>query len=545
MLLAACAVFFFHSDATASARAIRIVGSSHAVQPHAEAFVTARTPARARCSLSLAFNGKPVGASAPTRSGVSRELEFFWRFPAGARKGPWIATVQCAGTAAAPSVAIEIADAGAASSHPVHHLVVHVTRGSSRGLPRVSERPSSGAKGGGAYAYPAYGSVIVHASEWFGGHGVDVKSNGYSGNPNGTWQCVELFERFINARGWFHGIAGAGSRGAVNLFDNVPSSAFDKHRNGSGYVPVPGDAVIFSDGNYGHVAIVNSVGGGQVDLVEQNASANGRTSIGISGSTLGKDGREVPVGVLHAKANSAPPAGSPSPSPTPPAAGGGLAFPVQNTGETLPDGVYFRNSPHTADTSAIPGLGVYAGEQVSLSCYGFGDAVGPYSDALWYRVANVTRPTTNGIANVGWLNAHYINDGKLANQVDAGVPVCAGYLGSPEASPSPAPSEPTGPSAPTPSPTYGETTGGVAHTWTNYLNAGGNEGPSIGSNATVQIACKIAGFAVADGNTWWYRIESSPWNGAYYVSADAFYNNGQTSGSLHGTPFVDPAVASC
>ncbi len=55
----------------------------------------------------------------------------------------------------------------------------------------------------------------------------------------------------------------------------------------------------------------------------------------------------------------------------------------------------------------------------------------------------------------------------------------------------------------------------------------------------------LQGFRVADGNTWWYRIASSPWNGAFYASADAFYNNGQTSGSLHGTPFVDVNVANC
>lgn len=63
--------------------------------------------------------------------------------------------------------------------------------------------------------------------------------------------------------------------------------------------------------------------------------------------------------------------------------------------------------------------------------------------------------------------------------------------------------------------------------------------------ATVEISCRLTGFKVADGNTWWYRIPSSPWNNAYYVSADAFYNNGQTSGSLHGTPFVDPSVPGC
>jgi surface antigen len=98
---------------------------------------------------------------------------------------------------------------------------------------------------------------------------------------------------------------------------------------------------------------------------------------------------------------------------------------------------------------------------------------------------------------------------------------------------------------PPPTPTWGETAGGVAHTWTNYTNAGGSQGPSIGGGQTVQIACKLTGFKVADGNTWWYRIASAPWNNAYYVSADAFYNNGQTSGSLIGTPFVDPAVANC
>jgi hypothetical protein len=57
--------------------------------------------------------------------------------------------------------------------------------------------------------------------------------------------------------------------------------------------------------------------------------------------------------------------------------------------------------------------------------------------------------------------------------------------------------------------------------------------------------CRVQGFRVADGDTRWYRIGSSPWSGAYYASADAFYNNGQTSGSLVGTPFVDPNVAGC
>jgi NlpC/P60 family len=100
---------------------------------------------------------------------------------------------------------------------------------------------------------------------------------------------------------------------------------------------------------------------------------------------------------------------------------------------------------------------------------------------------------------------------------------------------------------PTQSPetTFPETTGSVVHTWTDYADAGGSEGPEIPSNDTIRVSCKISGFAVQDGNTWWYRLASSPWNNAYYGSADAFYNNGQTSGTLKGTPFVDANVPSC
>lgn len=110
---------------------------------------------------------------------------------------------------------------------------------------------------------------------------------------------------------------------------------------------------------------------------------------------------------------------------------------------------------------------------------------------------------------------------------------------------SPPPSQGDGAPASPPPPTYSETTGGETHTWTNYTNAGGYEGPTIPAYTTVQIACKLQGFRVANGNTWWYRIASDPWNNAYYASADAFYNNGQTSGSLRGTPWVDPNVRDC
>jgi surface antigen len=93
--------------------------------------------------------------------------------------------------------------------------------------------------------------------------------------------------------------------------------------------------------------------------------------------------------------------------------------------------------------------------------------------------------------------------------------------------------------------TFTETVGGVTHTWTNYSDAGGTQGPSIAGGQGVQVSCRVSGFKVADGNTWWYRIASAPWSDNYFASADAFYNNGATSGTLYGTPFVDVAVPVC
>lgn len=92
---------------------------------------------------------------------------------------------------------------------------------------------------------------------------------------------------------------------------------------------------------------------------------------------------------------------------------------------------------------------------------------------------------------------------------------------------------------------YPEIVGGEAHNWTDYRTAGGKEGPLIPAYRTVQIACKLRGYRVQDGNRWWYQIASSPWRGHFYVSADAFYNNGQSHGTLRDTPFVDPRIPNC
>jgi hypothetical protein len=90
-----------------------------------------------------------------------------------------------------------------------------------------------------------------------------------------------------------------------------------------------------------------------------------------------------------------------------------------------------------------------------------------------------------------------------------------------------------------------EVSGGLAHTWSNPLTAGGRPGPEIFPRERVRIACRVHGFTVQDGNSWWYLIDSRPWSRHYFVTADTFYNNGETSGSLRGSAFVDHAISGC
>lgn len=117
----------------------------------------------------------------------------------------------------------------------------------------------------------------------------------------------------------------------------------------------------------------------------------------------------------------------------------------------------------------------------------------------------------------------------------------------PNPTPTPAPPHPQPtPTHPPTQTTYPETAGSTGgNTFTNPANAGAPLGQRVGDYQTIRVSCRLTGWKAQDGNTWWYRIASSPWNNAFYAPADNYYNNGATSGSLIGTPFVDTKVPMC
>ncbi|MFI5497205.1 hypothetical protein [Actinoplanes sp. NPDC051859] len=103
---------------------------------------------------------------------------------------------------------------------------------------------------------------------------------------------------------------------------------------------------------------------------------------------------------------------------------GSTIYTVMNTSEEPPDGVWFRNSPHTNDTDRVTGLGVYQNERVRAICWADGDAVGRYGNRIWYNAENLSRATAGGRTNAGFLNTHYVDDGMSAGHPAPGVPKC-------------------------------------------------------------------------------------------------------------------------
>ena len=163
-----------------------------------------------------------------------------------------------------------------------------------------------------AYGWQPFGTTLIKGTDWFNGRGVDVRSNGGNGCASGCavrgtygtkYQCVELVNRFVRTQGWVtSNIMG----NAGQLLDKAPAESFARHAAGDGYMPVPGDIVVWTGGStgYGHVAVVSAVGGGEVTFVEQNASKSGSYHLKVDATgRLARYGSLYHIGYLHALAN--------------------------------------------------------------------------------------------------------------------------------------------------------------------------------------------------------------------------------------------------
>jgi hypothetical protein len=99
--------------------------------------------------------------------------------------------------------------------------------------------------------------------------------------------------------------------------------------------------------------------------------------------------------------------------------------------------------------------------------------------------------------------------------------------------------------APAVGPTWTETAFSQSKTFADYVNAGYPLGAPLSPGQPVKVSCRVRGFVVQDGDPWWYRLASPPWNGHYYATSDVFYNTPNTSGNPINGVVVDKRVPVC
>ncbi len=174
--------------------------------------------------------------------------------------------------------------------------------------------------------------------------GTAAKSNGsYTGSGTacaGTggiagglqYQCVELVMRHFKSKWnlrWYGN--------ARDLLNGAPRDTVSVFRNGdAAHPPVPGDMVVWEVGPWGHVALVTAVGGGFVDVIEQNVSnGNGKARLPFANGRIGaRWGSWVPAGWAHAKANTS---GGANPGGANTSGGGTSCGKLSITGGTIDD----------------------------------------------------------------------------------------------------------------------------------------------------------------------------------------------------------------
>lgn len=488
-----------------------IISAPRHVRAGQQVVISADVGRNAACRLLLSRHGRQVTHSAFGAS-ASGELEWVWTVPKRVAPGTTSATVLCASHRHHPSVRIR-----AAGRHRGHlPLARHI-----RVVPiRSNESPLLTGLGG--TAYPGYGTVLVPGSDWFGGHGVDVVSNGRAGSGYGVWQCVNLVTRFVAAEHFGPTIWG----NANQLYADANSAYYDHHPNRSGYIPVPGDIITMAGGPYGHVVIVDRVVGNTIYVVEQNASASGRSAliVGSDGFISGEYGLAV-IGTLHAKANANPPGAStpppsssstaPPPSAAPdwvaPAGSSPKTYQVYGTGS---DGLFERSGPGTsyAEAGWLPD-----GANAAIACQ-VQSTSAVNGSSIWDRLTD------------GYFVADYYINTPVVGQFTPGLAQCV-HPGSTSST-----GTSSGSSPPAAAPTWHAPAGSVPQSYAVYgtgtdglfeRTGPGSSYSEVGvlpNGTAIQIACQTRSSSSVNGSPIWDLLTTGYFVADYYVNTPVVGN---------------------
>jgi len=493
--------------------------------------ITVRVARQSTCALTLSgphrMHAGPYPAAMQQTFGT-----WLWTVPAGVRGGVWRGTVACRSGKHLRKVLrtrLLVAASRSNSAALVAKGSMIVAVAASPPQPTQVAPQEGGGKGGGGY--PNDDALC----KWTGQRSGRCADYDWGYRAGAAWSLLSsrgfYYRNCTDFAAWYLGLRWSDFRFPGND-GNARSWKAAAGNVGLEVTSTPhvGDVAWWGrsrGGGYGHVAIVMAVdAGGTVTTADYNGD-------GLGNYTVRPNVRAEAY--LHKPVATPPPPPSPPaptpPPPTPPAPTPPPPIPSPPPPPPPPP----TPTPDTTPPSVPGGLSASGQTQssIALTWAPSSDNVGVAGYKVFVNGAQAatTGSTSYSVGGLSCGSAYTL--GVAAYDAGGNASATTNVKFSTAACPPP------------PSPTYAETTGGAANTWTNYTNAGGAQGPTIPAFATVQIACKVTGFRVADGNTWWYRIAQSPWNNTFYVSADAFYNNGSTSGPLKGTPFVDPKVRDC
>lgn len=131
-------------------------------------------------------------------------------------------------------------------------------------------------------------------------HGRHYAGDGYYYGQK--WQCVEFVKRYFH-QAHQHRMADVWGHAKEFFDDAVPHGQLNsrrglaQYRNGGAEPPRAGDLVVFTNGFYGHVAIVSAVRSNQIEVIQQNILGRPREVFPL---TSGKDHHQVGKGYAPA-----------------------------------------------------------------------------------------------------------------------------------------------------------------------------------------------------------------------------------------------------
>lgn len=150
-----------------------------------------------------------------------------------------------------------------------------------------------------------YKGVVVYSNgaNFMSDHGLNYSFDGYYYGYK--WQCVEFVKRFYYLK-YEHKMPDGAGHAKYFFNPMLEQGAYNEQRglwqyeNGGNVRPQADDLLVFTDGAYGHVAIISEVGDGWIEVVQQNSEVpRERYSLKFIGGKYLISGEKEPAGWLR------------------------------------------------------------------------------------------------------------------------------------------------------------------------------------------------------------------------------------------------------